>query len=332
MIRHAEAEGNLYRRMHGQYDSLLTPRGYRQLEDLARRFQSVHIDAVYSSDLYRTRATARAIYEQKGLPLIPEPRLRELNFGIWEDMPFGEVLRSEGERWKLFERDPWRWSVEGAETTETVRERVTEAILDIAAKHDGGSVAAFTHGCAIRAFLCGVFGVTSPDELDRIPYVWNTAVTRLVCRGGAIEVDYAGDASHMSFGLELSGIEKANRIPDEIKRTNLRYIRESDGGSVRYRALLEDIPAGVLELDAGRGAERGEGWITVFELKENLRGLGLGVQLLGQAVSHYRALGRKKLCVEPSGGDVSGFFVYQGFGRAGESAAAAVLEKNIVVR
>jgi probable phosphoglycerate mutase len=287
---------------------------------------------VYSSDLYRTRATARAIYEQKGLPLIPEPRLRELNFGIWEDMPFGEVLRSEGERWKLFERDPWRWSVEGAETTETVRERVTEAILDIAGKHDGDSVAVFTHGCAIRAFLCGVFGVTSPGGLDRVPYVWNTAVTRLVCRSGVIEADYTGDTSHMSFGLELSGIEKSNSIPDEVAHTNLRYVRESDGDRTRYRALLEDIPAGVLELDARRGAERGEGWITGCELKETLRGLGLGVQLLGQAVSHYRALGREKLCVAPPGGGASEFFVYQGFGRAGESGAAEALEKNIVVR
>ena len=28
IIRHAEAEGNVYRRCHGQYDGLLTPRAY----------------------------------------------------------------------------------------------------------------------------------------------------------------------------------------------------------------------------------------------------------------------------------------------------------------
>lgn len=27
LIRHAEAEGNIYRRMHGQYDSRITPNG-----------------------------------------------------------------------------------------------------------------------------------------------------------------------------------------------------------------------------------------------------------------------------------------------------------------
>ena len=31
LVRHAEAEGNLFRVAHGQYDSIITPRGYRQL-------------------------------------------------------------------------------------------------------------------------------------------------------------------------------------------------------------------------------------------------------------------------------------------------------------
>ena len=46
IIRHAEAEGNLYRRIHGQYDSLVTPLGYRQIQALEKRFQDIHLDAV----------------------------------------------------------------------------------------------------------------------------------------------------------------------------------------------------------------------------------------------------------------------------------------------
>ena len=69
LIRHAEAEGNLYRRIHGQYNSLITDNGYRQIQALQKRFADVPIDAVYSSDLFRTMTTARAIYVPKGLPL-----------------------------------------------------------------------------------------------------------------------------------------------------------------------------------------------------------------------------------------------------------------------
>ena len=62
VIRHAEAEGNLYRRIHGWYDSLITPNGYRQIAALEGRFAQEPIDAVYSSDLFRTKTTAGAIY------------------------------------------------------------------------------------------------------------------------------------------------------------------------------------------------------------------------------------------------------------------------------
>lgn len=73
LIRHAEAEGNLYRIAHGQYDGLITDRGYQQLRVLKKRFDGVPIDAVYSSDLFRARTTARAIYEPKGLERIWSP-------------------------------------------------------------------------------------------------------------------------------------------------------------------------------------------------------------------------------------------------------------------
>ena len=50
VIRHAEAEGNLYRRIHGQYNSNVTANGLRQIEALEARFRDIPVDAVYASD------------------------------------------------------------------------------------------------------------------------------------------------------------------------------------------------------------------------------------------------------------------------------------------
>ena len=69
LIRHAEAEGNVFRRFHGQYDGLLTPRGLQQAKCLEKRFENIAIDACFSSDLTRTCLTSRAIYMPKGLHL-----------------------------------------------------------------------------------------------------------------------------------------------------------------------------------------------------------------------------------------------------------------------
>ena len=109
LIRHAEAEGNLYRRIHGWYDALITDNGFAQIAALQRRFQDIHIDAVWSSDLYRTMTTARAVYVPKGLELHTDPGLREVHMGDWEDKPWGEVYRFDADRIALFNRSDPSW-------------------------------------------------------------------------------------------------------------------------------------------------------------------------------------------------------------------------------
>ena len=93
LVRHGEAEGNLYRRMHGQYNSSLTELGYRQVEAVGQGFREIPLDAVYSSDLYRAMYTASALCLPKGLPLHTDPRFREVHVGPWEELPFGTAWR-----------------------------------------------------------------------------------------------------------------------------------------------------------------------------------------------------------------------------------------------
>ena len=93
LIRHAEAEGNLYRRIHGWYDALGTENGRRQIAALEQRFREIPVDAVYSSDLYRTRATAQAVCGPRGLELRTDPQRREVHMGDGEDRAGGEDYR-----------------------------------------------------------------------------------------------------------------------------------------------------------------------------------------------------------------------------------------------
>ena len=51
LIRHAEAEGNVFRRIHGQYDSCVTPNGRRQIAALAQRLSLIHIFRRTASDI-----------------------------------------------------------------------------------------------------------------------------------------------------------------------------------------------------------------------------------------------------------------------------------------
>ena len=120
LIRHAEAEGNLYRIAHGWHNGLITNyRGYQQIDALRQRFQDVDIDAVYASDLYRTQITARAIWLPKALPLHLEPAFREIHMGVWEDHPWHELNKLHPEEMYHFNRRVDLWHVEDPEENGT---------------------------------------------------------------------------------------------------------------------------------------------------------------------------------------------------------------------
>ena len=106
-IRHAEAEGNLYRRLHGQHDTLLTPTGVRQAEALRRRFAGVRLHACYASDLNRAVQTALPVCKDHRLRLRREPAFREICFGTWEDQSFGALEHLYPEQMRVFRQNMW---------------------------------------------------------------------------------------------------------------------------------------------------------------------------------------------------------------------------------
>ena len=358
LIRHAEAEGNLYRRIHGVYDSSLTELGLRQREPLRQRFEGVKLDAVYASDLRRTQQTAAALYEPRDLPLRIHPGLREQNMGVWEDNCWGWAARYDAEQYDFINRDPERYSVPGSENYSAVLRRYLPALREIAETHDGGTVAVFSHGSAIRIVLSELLGYGSTG-IAKIPHCDNTAVAELEYENGIFRVLSYNDSTHLP--AELSAFSKDSWwknedfkdgrdlyfLPMDVRseqggRTYLRRYRETwivshgtdagftDSYLIRARAtsaadpravmevFSEGVPCGMLELSPRRGAEEQAGHISLLFLEEDFRHMGLGVQLLGQAQSYYKALGRKflRLCVADTNDVARSFYARWGFREA----------------
>ncbi len=200
LIRHAEAEGNLYRRSQGQYDANITALGKAQIAALAERFRDIPIDALWSSDLHRTRSTASAILKyHPHLTLHTTPDLREVCMGVWEDMPWGNLDKDYHEQMELFSQDPARWAVPGSESYEGVIARIKKTVLELGAAYEGKTVAVVSHGFAIRALLCDQLGIPSA-EFCRLPYGDNTSVAKLRVEQGAMEVEWYNDNSHLADG------------------------------------------------------------------------------------------------------------------------------------
>ncbi len=334
LIRHAEAEGNLYRRIHGHYDSLITKRGRMQLEALKERFSGITLDAVYSSELNRALTTAASITKNGRNGVIVVPALKEVNMGVWEDKTWGEVERFEPEQLYNFNNNSSIWQVDGAEDYFTLQNRIVAAVTAIAARHDGQTIAIVSHGSALRALFCAVLGVP-PEDVARVKHSDNTSVALMRVTPSAMTLEYHGDNSHLTDEISTFAHQKWWRENTTYDSTNLRFVpfnlmedlptylqyrrdawesiheRSAEGGFAGWvdnakkstkahpravsLALIGDTPAGMIELDTKKSEADKIGVIEFFYMTPDKRHNGIAVQLLGQAVSVYRELGREKL-------------------------------------
>lgn len=360
LIRHAEAEGNLYRRIHGDYDSLVTDNGYVQIEALRRRFSDVPVDAIWSSDRFRTMETARAIFEPKGLPLHTDPDLREIDMGLWEDRPWGEKGYLEHDALARFNGLDPDWHAPGGETRLHVEERMMRAMRRIVDSCPGGTVAVVSHGMAIGHFTAAARGLSPEQWQGNFIHADNTAVSCLAWDGTRYTLIYEGDNSHLSRECSTLAGQHWWRTDSGQRDVNLWYRpldfkREKDIYFTAYRGtfpgdvseetmtgeavrLLEQSPwaitaameegqaVGVVAMDAGE-ARQGIGMLRLCCMLPQFCGRALGVQLIGQAVSYFRPMGVDRLrlaCAEDS--RAAGFFRRYGFARVGGSP---VMEKYV---
>ena len=354
LIRHAEAEGNLYRIAQGQFNSYITAKGRLQIDVLAERFKDIKLDALYSSDLRRTVETAGAILKYHDLPLQTMKELREINLGVCEGMSFGEMAEYNPQQMRYFNNDPKRWRAPGAESVEECVNRVMTAITDIAEANDGKTVAVVSHGMAIRSLIAEITGVKS-SEIEKLPHGDNTSVCLLRYESGKFELEYFNDNSHLPpeistlatqswWRKETGGKDDANlsyrplnpHTEGEIygrfytdawaaAHGNLKGFSEK-AYVAAARNRYDENPCsilgvyrsgeliGVLDLDMRRGKAEGYGWISLVYLKPEYRNMGLGVQPLGYAITIFERDGRKSVRLHASAENEHALGFYEHYG------------------
>lgn len=363
VIRHVQAEGNLYRMCQGHWDGDVTPIGIQQRDALAERFRDVHVDAIYSSDLYRARFTASAITKYHKLPVIPDRRFREINLGPWETKYFGNLRREDEEDFHDFIFDQHKFHLAGAETYDQVAHRAYAALCEVVEKHPDQTLVITAHGITIRCMLSRVGGFDIADTKS-LPLFMNTGVAKLLYENGRFTIVYLNDYSHLSPELQhgMKGPDLRHEYIDPAAEsgyykhcyeqawlashgdlkgfsadTYLGCAREhhlADPEAVSH-LYYEDSSAGLLDLDTRRGAHAGYGWISLIYLEPEFRHTGCGIQLLSRAMLKYSRLGRRslRLHVAEENGDAINFYRRWGFevlGREpGSSGCLLLMEKKL---
>jgi probable phosphoglycerate mutase len=202
-IRHGETDWNVSARIQGQLDIPLNRHGHVQGQRLRVALSHEPITALYASDLMRAIETADYLAQNKGLSIQADASLRERRFGVFQGLTVEEILArwpEEGQRWRR--RDP-DFAPEGGETLTQFSQRCIQAVLRIAARHSGQTIALVAHGGVLD---CLYRAATHVDL--QAPRTWalpNTGINRLLCHEEGLTLIGWADASH----LDELGIDEA---------------------------------------------------------------------------------------------------------------------------
>ncbi|HEX8154834.1 MAG TPA: histidine phosphatase family protein [Thermoanaerobaculia bacterium] len=192
LVRHGETLHNVAGIAQGWQDSALSERGERQVRALARRLQSLGVDALYSSPIGRAMSTAQAIGDATGLEIRPLDDLREMNYGGWEGRSFLDVRREHEDVYRRWIADPGV-ACPGGESHDDVHQRMQRAMEHISGNGAANAVAV-THGTAIRIAATVLLGV--PVMTSRQFAQDNAAVNHFVWRSDRWILKVWNDSTH----------------------------------------------------------------------------------------------------------------------------------------
>lgn len=93
LVRHGQTSWNVLGKAQGHTDIELDEVGTQQAELLAASMKRIQLSKVITSDLSRSRETARGVAIATGGALVERSDIRERGFGEWEGTNFEEVGR-----------------------------------------------------------------------------------------------------------------------------------------------------------------------------------------------------------------------------------------------
>jgi broad specificity phosphatase PhoE len=159
LVRHGSVVGAETRRFIGHLDVPLSPLGERQMSALARYLRNVRLDAVYTSDLERTRRSAEILAEPHGLGPVPVRELREFSMGRWEGLTAEGIRALDAAAFTTWMSDVGGYQFPDGESLAQLASRAWPAFSNIVAAHADGSVAIVAHGGTNRMILCRALGL-----------------------------------------------------------------------------------------------------------------------------------------------------------------------------
>ncbi|MEI6529021.1 MAG: histidine phosphatase family protein [Candidatus Falkowbacteria bacterium] len=199
IVRHGETEWNAAKITQGQTDSPLTNNGISQVLTTAKELKNIKFNAIYSSDLGRTKQSAEILKMERELAIETSKALRERNYGSFESRPstdFKDAFRDIRENiMQLSEEERVNFKfADDIESDAEIIARFITKLREISVANPAQKILVSTHGGPIRLLLIHT-GYYKRGELPP-GSIANAAYVKLLCDG----IDF--------FIEEVKGIKK----------------------------------------------------------------------------------------------------------------------------
>jgi alpha-ribazole phosphatase len=158
LVRHGQVEGHKEKRYNGQANVPLTQLGREESDRVCDSLNDIPLDAVYSSDLDRSRYCAELVAAAHNLSVSACESLRELHIGDWEGRTWAELQESYPDDWQSRLQDLVNFQVPGGESLQDAADRIRPTIREIVTRHLGGAVVLVAHGGVNRIVLLDAIG------------------------------------------------------------------------------------------------------------------------------------------------------------------------------
>jgi broad specificity phosphatase PhoE len=169
LCRHGQTDWNTEGRYQGRTDVPLNAYGRQQARDLSARLADQTIHAVYSSTLERAYDTALEIAKPHNLEVRRDPRLDEIDQGLWEGLRHDEIALRHPEKLAAWQDHPIDLRLPEGETLEEVRERVRNALDDMLMLHQGLIICVVAHSVSMAVIKHELQGLSLRDALASLP-------------------------------------------------------------------------------------------------------------------------------------------------------------------
>ena len=159
IARHGETDWNLEHRLQGWTDRPLNETGRRQAVELADALKGIHLDAIYSSTLSRSRETARTVAGST-MTVKSLDGLRERNYGHYQG---GSDTAPE----YLRRLNDWTDRLDDGESLNQLLARSRDGLAQIRREHPTGNVLIVAHRITNQMLLRALLDIT-PEQTVKI--------------------------------------------------------------------------------------------------------------------------------------------------------------------